>query len=139
MLEIVDELTDTQAGKLLKTIIAFEVNGELKELDRELKMVFIPFKHSLLRTREMYDNKCEKNKQNILKRWMNKAKKEGDTKEYERIRTILTNTKRTDSDSDSDSDTIRNDNDIDKETIGERKMKEHKERIKKLAEDKSIN
>ena len=62
-----EALTDEEAGKLIKAIFKYEYNGEEEELDRILKMAFIPIKNCLDRNREKYDNKCEVNKANGAK------------------------------------------------------------------------
>ena len=40
-----EALTDEEAGKLIKAIFKYEYDGEEEELDRILKMAFIPIKN----------------------------------------------------------------------------------------------
>ena len=118
-LEIFDELTDTQAGKLFKAIIQFEVTGELVELDPILKMAFIPFRNQLVRNREAYDVKVEKNRTKALERERKRR--------LSRPPDVTTGQEghSTDKDKDKDKDngTIRNDNETvnGKETVKETK------------------
>lgn len=103
-IEILDDLTDEEAGKIFKAVKAFEMTGEVVELEKGMRRVFLPFKHALIRAREKWQEKCDKNRRNILKRW---AKKNGKilpdkplTDVYDRIPSIPMYTKHTDSDSD---------------------------------------
>lgn len=57
-LSVLDELTDEQAGKLLKACYAFNTGNEL-ELDQLLKIVFTPFKNQFSRDAEKYKKTCE--------------------------------------------------------------------------------
>jgi len=91
--EVVESLTDKQAGRLFKAIFKYS-GGEKPELSPNLKVVFIPIRQALDRFRENYEKVCKVNKKNITKRW--KQARKG-TKVYDRIRT---NTNRKDSDSD---------------------------------------
>lgn len=52
-LDILDELTDEQAGKLFKTIKAFHRKQEI-ETNEIIKMIFIPFKNQYVRDNEKY-------------------------------------------------------------------------------------
>lgn len=60
-LSVVDELTDDQAGKLLKAIKNYQ-NGVDLELDQMTKIIFIPFKNQFDRDNEKYKKLCEKNR-----------------------------------------------------------------------------
>jgi len=118
-MEILDDLTGEQAGKVFKAIKAFEMDGELPEFTGELKMAWIPFKNALIRTRKKWEEKCEKARKAALKRW---AKQNGrilppdgkptdeyfdmqtDANAYDGIRNVETNANNADSDSVSDSD-----------------------------------
>jgi hypothetical protein len=62
-LDILDELTDEQSGKLFKAIKDFQ-NGVEPELDSVLKMVFVPFRNQFLRDDKNYENRCEVNRAN---------------------------------------------------------------------------
>lgn len=80
--EIVDELTNEEAGIIFKAIYEYEVTKTIPKLERTLRIVFKQFKAKLDIYDEAYELKCLKNKENIEKRW---SKKE-DTNEYDRIR-----------------------------------------------------
>lgn len=82
--EVFRELSDVDAGKLIKGIFNYVNTGD-SELDGYLKIVFIPIKDYIDKNEENYKRRCEKNKENIKKRW---GKKQKDTNEYERIPTI---------------------------------------------------
>lgn len=66
-----DMLTDEEAGKLIKCIFEYEKSGLLPDVDRTLKLAFIPIKQTLDNNREKYAEKCKKNKENANKRWNN--------------------------------------------------------------------
>jgi Family of unknown function (DUF6291) len=58
-LDILDEITDEQAGQLFKAIKAFHNDNEVT-LDPLVKMVFIPFKNQFLRDNEKWIGTKEK-------------------------------------------------------------------------------
>jgi hypothetical protein len=62
-LEILNDISDEQAGQLFKAIYKFNI-GEQVELDPLLKMCFLPFKNQFIRDLEAYNKKCERNKLN---------------------------------------------------------------------------
>lgn len=80
--EIVDELTNEEAGIIFKAIYEYETTKRIPNLDKTLRIVFKQFKIKLDMYDEAYELKCLKNKENIEKRWGKKS----DTNEYERIR-----------------------------------------------------
>lgn len=80
--EIVNSLTDKQAGKLFKGIYDF-VNGKEPKLDPVLLLVFIPIRQSIERSKRNYKKVCEINRVNAKTRW-SEAKK--DTVAYGRMR-----------------------------------------------------
>ena len=81
--EVFRELSDIDAGKLIKGIFNYVNTGD-SELDGYLKIVFIPIKDYIDKNEENYQKRCEKNKENIKKRW---EKRQKDTNVYERIPT----------------------------------------------------
>ena len=106
---VIDELTDEQAGKLFRGMIKYSVDGTEPDFDGVLKFVFIPIKQQIDRDSEKYDRKCEKNRENIKKRW---AREKGTT-EYDGIRTNTnyTNTNtNTKTNTDTDTKTTTNTN-----------------------------
>lgn len=101
---VIEKLSNEQAGQLIKAIYEYVDTGNLPNLDATLDLVITPFITILDRNRQKYEAKCEKNKENIQKRWNEKI-----TKECIRIQT---NTNYTDNDTVSDNDIV-NDNDND--------------------------
>ena len=94
-LDILDQLTDEQAGKLFKAISCYQKTGEINQVDQLVKIAITPFINQFKRDEEKYLNIVERNKTNISKRWSkNTTGKTG----------IPKDTKNTDSDSKSDSD-----------------------------------
>lgn len=83
---IVDELTDEEAGILIKAIYEYEETKKIPKLNKMLKIIFLQFKNILDKDNKKYEEKCTKNKQNIENYWKNK-KKQPNTIEYDRIRT----------------------------------------------------
>ena len=112
--EIFNELTNEEAGKLIKAIFEYERTGQIQELDKSLKIALIPIKNTLDKNREKYEKVVERNKQNIQKRW-NKQ----DTKNTTGKNGIPKNTKNTDNDNDNDNDIIINNNKKEKPTLEE--------------------
>lgn len=58
-LDILDELTDEQAGKLFKAIKAYQKQEEA-ELDSFVRIAFSPFKNQFIRDNEKYDLTCKR-------------------------------------------------------------------------------
>lgn len=65
-LDVLDELTDEQAGQLFKAISQYQKTGK-NDLKGVMNAVFIPFKNQFDRDKEKYDSICERNKINGLK------------------------------------------------------------------------
>ncbi len=84
MSDVVQRLTDEQAGQLFKAMIEYNKTGIEPELDSVLSLVFVLIKQSMDRNMAAYNKKCEQNKANIERRW---AKAKGNTTVYEPIRT----------------------------------------------------
>lgn len=57
--EVIDELDDEQAGKLIKAIYEYNVNKKIT-LTGALKLVFIPFKTAFDRNNDKWDDTAEK-------------------------------------------------------------------------------
>ena len=81
-IETIETLTDEQAGQLLKAFYYYNTGREVK-LKGLMKTVFNNFKVVFDENEQKYQEKCEKNKQNIENYW--KKVKEQNTNEYERI------------------------------------------------------
>ena len=89
---VVDELTDEQAGKLFRGMLAYFTSGKAPKFDGVLKYVWIPIRQQMDRDKEKYDAKCEKNREKIQKYW---DEVKANTNEYNSIQTYTnaTNTK----------------------------------------------
>ena len=58
-LAILDDMTNEQAGILIKSIKFYQKNGKLPELDFGLKMAITPFINQFVRDEENYKKTCE--------------------------------------------------------------------------------
>lgn len=107
---IFDELTDEEAGILIKALYEYEQNKKIPKLNKMLKIIFLQFKNVLDNDEKKYNEKCEKNRQNIKKYW-EKVKQQENTNEYDCIRpnTMATNSN-INSNSNSNSNINRNRN-----------------------------
>lgn len=103
IIHTVNKLSDEQAGKLFKHILAYvnDLNPEPEDILTEI--AFEPIKQSLKRDLVNYEKICERNRINGAKGGRPK-----NPKETEKTHSVLKKPKKADSDSDSDSD---NDND----------------------------
>ena len=81
-IEIIETLTDEQAGQLLKAFYDYNLGKEIK-LNGLMLTVFSNFKIVFDENEQKYQETCEKNKKNIENYW--KRVKEQNTNEYERI------------------------------------------------------
>ena len=68
-LEIFEMLTDEETGKLFKAMIAFNVSGELMELDRQLNLLFVGFKNQFIRETEKWENASKKKSEAKKEEW----------------------------------------------------------------------
>ena len=116
--QLIEGLTDEQLGQLTRALFIYARDGEVINLEPVVRMAFVFIKDKIDRNQQKYQKKCERNRENIRKRW-NKSNT-NDTKENERIpndtnvyERIPNDTTRylSDSDSDSDSD-VSNETDI---------------------------
>ena len=114
--QLIEGLTDEQLGQLTRALFIYARDGEIINLEPVVRMAFVFIKDKIDRNQQKYQKKCERNRENIRKRW-NKPNT-NDTKENERIPSdtnvyerIPSDTTRYLSDSDSDSDS-----DVSKET-----------------------
>ena len=92
--DLVDSLSDEEAGQLIKAIYQYECSPERKvpNMNKLIKMVFLSFKGKLDKNEETYIKTCQQNKENIENYWK-KVREEKNTSEYERIQsnTMATN------------------------------------------------
>ena len=79
--DILNELTDDQVAQLFRGMVNYFVDGKDPKFTGVLKYVFIPIKQQMDRNADKYEKRCEKNRENIKKRW----EREKNAKAYERI------------------------------------------------------
>ena len=105
-LEILSELTNEEAGILFKAITSFNI-GKKIELDKSMRMLFLPFKNQFIRDIERYKNKSEINSINGSKGGLAKVAKATKRKQtLKGVAILADNDNDNDSDSDSDSDNV---------------------------------
>jgi hypothetical protein len=99
IIHTVNKLSDEQAGKLFKHILAYvnDLNPEPEDILTEI--AFEPIKQSLKRDLVNYEKICERNRINGAKGGRPK-----NPKETEKTHSVFNKPKKADSDSDSDSD-----------------------------------
>lgn len=100
-LEILKELTNEEAGILFKAIASYNFGEEL-ELEKELRMVFLPFKNQFIRDLKKYKSTSEINAINGSKGGL--AKVANATKTKRTLKNVANVANLADSDSDSDSE-----------------------------------
>lgn len=118
--QLIEGLTDEQLGQLTRALFIYARDGEVVNLEPVVRMAFVFIKDKIDRNQQKYQKKCERNRENIRKRWnksnTNNTKENeripNDTSVYERIPNDTTRYLY-DSDSDSDSDS---ESDVSKET-----------------------
>jgi len=96
--EPIKGLTLEQKGELLDAFFLYNLGEHVSFSNPILEMAFAFFRQSFERDNERYERKCQKNKDNISKRYTN------NTTVYDRI---PPNTNTTDNDNDNDSDIIK--------------------------------
>lgn len=113
---IIEGLTDEQLGQLTRALFIYARDGEVIKLEPVVRMAFSFIKDNIDRNADKYQKKCERNRENIRKRWEKKHSEDtterSDTTEYERIPSN-TNVYEEKSRIPYDND---NDNDVSKET-----------------------
>lgn len=90
-----EALSDEEAGQLIKHLFRYVNDLNPEAPNRIVSIAFEPIKQALKRDLRSYERICEKNKENVGKRW-----NKDDTTVYDRIRP---DTKNTDNDNDIDS------------------------------------
>lgn len=81
--DVINELNDEQVAQLFRGMVNYFVEGKEPKYSGVLKFVWIPIKQHMDRDAEKYERKCERNRENIKKRW----DREKGTNEYDGIRT----------------------------------------------------
>ena len=122
LLEQLKDFTDEQFGKITRAMIKYDIDGiEPQFNDIQIKLAFNILKPTIDRNKQEYQEKCDKNRENINKRW-----KKQDTNEYDCIRMY---TNYTDIDKDIDKD-------INKKEIYKEKVEQSPTHTQALKEEK---
>ena len=99
------ELSDADAGKLLKSIFGFvEDTDEEYELSDRADVIFDYMKEEITEANAAYEKTCKARKAAIDKRWGKSSEADTDTKNTKEYNSIQKNTNDTDNDNDCDSD-----------------------------------
>ena len=127
-------LSSDEFTELMKIIINYKKTGNVpKNMSKMMTLAFLPFKQTMDINQEKYDKKCQKNRENINKRWNNEEdtneyeriqSNEKDTNEYERIQSNNSYTNDTNTNTNTNTDTNTNTNNK-KENIKEKETKIH--------------
>ena len=121
---IIEGLTDEQLGQLTRALFIYARDGKTIKLEPVVRMAFSFIKDNIDRNADKYQKKCERNRENIRKRWEKKHAEDTtertDTTEYERIPSntnVYEEKSRIPYDNDNDNDNDNEyDNDVSKET-----------------------
>lgn len=87
--EVFDELTDEEAGRLIKGIFSYVSTGE-SNLKGSLKAVFIPIKNDIDRNEEKYQRIVERNRENG--KLGGRPKKDNDSEETQKTQSVILET-----------------------------------------------
>jgi len=117
--ETAKHLTNEQMGELFHAIFVWQISGEEEAVSPELNLTLKTLISQFKRDGQAYKDRCNKNRENIKKRWESESKKKirSNTNVND---SIQTNTKRTYIDKDSDKDSVSDNPIISK--WGERKQ-----------------
>ena len=103
-LDVLDHLSDEQAGQLLKAFKAYHQNQSF-DLDPILSIAFVPFKNQFERDLEKYESVCYRNKINGMKGGRPKTQRNPKNPDgFSKTQRNPEKPKKPDSDSDNDSD-----------------------------------
>jgi len=131
-LNVLDDLTDEQAGLLFKAIRGYQLGNEL-ELDALTKVAFSPFKNQFARDAEKYESLCEKNRLIAINRHATKS-----TSGTSGNQTLPKATKSTDNDSKSKSKSDSKNDNKSKEIVAEAPKFNFKSELLALKVDKKV-
>ncbi len=119
---LIEGLTDEQLGQLTRAIFLYARDGKSIKLEPVVRMAFSFIKDNIDRNADKYQKKCERNRENIKKRWEKKhsedTTEQSNTNVYERIPSntnVYEEKSRIPYDNDNVDDND-NDNDVSKET-----------------------
>ena len=97
--QLFSALTDRQAGQLVKALFIFAKTGTAPQLSGAQQMAFLMMSQQIVRDGFKWEEKCEKNANNIRKRWQRNH-----TTVYDGIQT---DTDDTDTDTETDTDVFK--------------------------------
>ena len=98
--EPISQLTDEQFGRLFRAIFRWQISG-FEDVEPDIRIAFSFFVNQFRIDESKYQERCEKNRENIMKRW--------NTSEYKRIQSYSNNTDNdNDNDNDNENDSIEN-------------------------------
>lgn len=101
--DVVKELDDEQKGILFQTILDYEITGEIPDdLDKMIRLVFLPIKRSLDRNDEKYEETSRKRSE---------AGKKGMASRYNKTNNVITNDNKTNKVSEGITNLTDNDHD----------------------------
>lgn len=83
-LEAMEQLGDAEKGRLFTACLTYSKTGEVPELSGNERFIFPAFKTQIDRDNQKYEEKCNRNRENVLRRY---------TTVDERIRTPTKSTK----------------------------------------------
>ena len=125
-------LSSDEFIELMQIIINYKKTGNVpKSMSKMMMLAFLPFKQTMDINQQKYDKKCQKNRENINRRWNNEEDTneyeriqsyEKDTNEYERIQSNNSYTNDTNTNTNTDTNTDTNNK---KENIKEKDPKIH--------------
>ena len=134
-IEILDKLTDEQAGKLFKAIKFYQKNQEIPKLDLTLDLVFTPFLNQFIRDDEFYKKTCEARKEAGSKG--GKQKVANASKSKQKVANLADSDSKNKSDSESESES-KIKNEIKSETINKKFIKPTLEELKEYISTREI-
>lgn len=70
-LDVMEQLNDAECGRLYRACLQYSKLGTIPNLDGNEKYVFPAIKSQIDRDNEKYSQKCEANRENILRRYTN--------------------------------------------------------------------
>ena len=95
--EILKELPDDERVRAYDAIMQFAFE-DIEPTDKYIKAITALIFKGIERNRDLYDEKCERNRQNIKKRWEEYRKMKANTNVYERIQSNKSYSNATDKD-----------------------------------------
>lgn len=114
-------LTDEQVGRIIRAAIDYAADGKTPRLSPVEAMAFAFIRGDIDRAVQAYEERCEKNRQNVQKRWESEDGP-ADTDEYERIQAHTNDTKQTNNQSSKQSNNIPSGGDTRARTRGSEKQ-----------------